>query len=342
MFNKLLASTAVAAFIATGGAFAQTAENQDAQMQQNQQDQLGTNIAGGQEIFVRSGDTILLESADMEITLRLNSHGMTGGQEMKPADQSASTDMDGEQDAAAMEDGAADTAETEEQANMAVDAESTDMTEEAAESTAETETDDVAEAPATGTSTGSQMGTQDRLAGEGIRIADGDILVVETTGENFSLNFEVSQSDAMASSLDTDEMSDDASTVAQTDVEQDSTVTSAINRDGMQARTLDQIRAEDLIGSNIYGANDEKIGEVGDVLLTQDGQVDAILVDVGGFLGIGEREVAIGLDNIQFMVDDREDWYVYTPFTEDQLKDHPEYDVDTFAEQRDQQLLIVR
>src|SRR5690606_9956566 len=98
----------------------------------------------------------------------------------------------------------------------------------------------------------------------------------------------------------------------------------------------------DLIGSTVYGANEEKIGSVGDVILTQDGAVEAVLVDVGGFLGLGAREVAIGLDNINFMVDDRENWYVYTPFTEEQLKDHPEYDSDSYASDRDRQLLIVR
>ena len=39
--------------------------------------------------------------------------------------------------------------------------------------------------------------------------------------------------------------------------------------------------------------------------LTADGKIDAYIIDVGGFLGVGEKEVAIGSDNLAFMTDAR-------------------------------------
>jgi PRC-barrel domain len=77
------------------------------------------------------------------------------------------------------------------------------------------------------------------------------------------------------------------------------------------------ITASDFIGKRVYAAEavidaDEyagvqdgwnDIGEINDVILTRDGKVDAVLVDIGGFLGMGERQVALGMENIRFVAD---------------------------------------
>src|SRR5690606_30565628 len=81
----------------------------------------------------------------------------------------------------------------------------------------------------------------------------------------------------------------------------DETQTGAIDRSTLKEQPIDQISAEDFVGTTVYGANDENVGEIGDVILSQDGQIDAVLVDVGGFLGMGEKQVALGMDNLQFM-----------------------------------------
>lgn len=98
--------------------------------------------------------------------------------------------------------------------------------------------------------------------------------------------------------------------------------------------------AEDIIGTTVYGANDENVGEISDVILA-DGKVDAVIIDVGGFLGIGEKSVAVGMENLAFMADADGDKYLYTQFTKEQLEAQPEYDEGTFATDRDGQLLVV-
>lgn len=121
----------------------------------------------------------------------------------------------------------------------------------------------------------------------------------------------------------------------------DDTRTSAIDRSAMTEVPAAQMRAEDLTGTTVYGAGDENVGVIRDVILTQDGRVDAVTVDVGGFLGLGAKEVAIGFDNLAFMRDGDGRMHLYTPLTKEQLEAQPEYDKATFADSRDRQLLII-
>jgi sporulation protein YlmC with PRC-barrel domain len=55
----------------------------------------------------------------------------------------------------------------------------------------------------------------------------------------------------------------------------------------------------DLVGQTVYGSNGEEIGEIQDIVTRQGTQSPEALVGVGGFLGIGERNVAIPLSQIR-------------------------------------------
>jgi len=57
--------------------------------------------------------------------------------------------------------------------------------------------------------------------------------------------------------------------------------------------------ASKLIGTTVVGPNNESIGDVNDVLMERDGHAAAVIVGVGGFLGIGEKDVAISFDHIE-------------------------------------------
>lgn len=52
-------------------------------------------------------------------------------------------------------------------------------------------------------------------------------------------------------------------------------------------------RASKLIGVNVYGPNDEKIGNISEVLVDRGGTAHSVVVGVGGFLGIGSKDVAL-------------------------------------------------
>jgi sporulation protein YlmC with PRC-barrel domain len=60
------------------------------------------------------------------------------------------------------------------------------------------------------------------------------------------------------------------------------------------------IMASKLIGTRVVSANNESIGDINDVIVDRNGQAVAAVVGVGGFLGIGEKDVAIRFDALEF------------------------------------------
>jgi sporulation protein YlmC with PRC-barrel domain len=93
---------------------------------------------------------------------------------------------------------------------------------------------------------------------------------------------------------------------------------------------------DELIGSNVYSYDNEDVGEIGEIVLTDEGKTDAVVIDVGGFLGLGEKPVAVAFEDLEFRADESGRLYVYTQFTEDQLKAATEYNEDEYKESRDQ------
>lgn len=89
-----------------------------------------------------------------------------------------------------------------------------------------------------------------------------------------------------------------------------------------------QIDSNELIGRDIQNAAGETVGEVNSVILGQDGKADAVIVGVGGFLGIGERDVAINWDDLSIANDSDE---IVANVTREQLEQMPEY---TFADEQ--------
>src|SRR5689334_13591680 len=61
-----------------------------------------------------------------------------------------------------------------------------------------------------------------------------------------------------------------------------------------------QWRASKLVGVDIYNNNNENIGEVNEILVDASGKIDAVIVGVGGFLGIGEKNVALPFDAVKW------------------------------------------
>src|SRR5829696_5656171 len=63
----------------------------------------------------------------------------------------------------------------------------------------------------------------------------------------------------------------------------------------------DQWRSSKLVGLTVYGPNNERIGEINEVLVDRNGKVDAVVIGVGGFLGIGEKDVALPFNQVKFV-----------------------------------------
>jgi len=60
-------------------------------------------------------------------------------------------------------------------------------------------------------------------------------------------------------------------------------------------------RASKLVGLSVYNDNNESIGAINDLLTEKDGKIKAVVIGVGGFLGIGEHLVAIPYEKVKFV-----------------------------------------
>ena len=60
-------------------------------------------------------------------------------------------------------------------------------------------------------------------------------------------------------------------------------------------------RASKLVGLSVYNENNESLGSINDLLTDKSGNIKAVVIGVGGFLGVGEHLVAVPLDKIKFV-----------------------------------------
>ncbi|ATG45903.1 PRC-barrel domain protein (plasmid) [Phaeobacter piscinae] len=105
------------------------------------------------------------------------------------------------------------------------------------------------------------------------------------------------------------------------------------------------IHASEFIGMRVYRAENgeeateyagvqkewDDIGEINDVVLNRDGTVDSVLVDIGGFLGMGENQVAVDMKSVKFVADsstaeDLSDFFLVMDASTEALKEAPTYD----------------
>ncbi|WP_422370886.1 PRC-barrel domain-containing protein [Hoeflea sp.] len=117
--------------------------------------------------------------------------------------------------------------------------------------------------------------------------------------------------------------------------------TTGMDRESMTRVSADQLSAENLMGQPVYSAENENIGEISDVLLTSDNQVEAFIIDVGGFLGMGEKPVAISPENLDIRSDNDGELVVFTPLTETEFESHQEYSEEEYEANRDSIIMVV-
>lgn len=102
------------------------------------------------------------------------------------------------------------------------------------------------------------------------------------------------------------------------------------------------VSADELTGAEVRDASDESIGNIGDILLNDGGEVEALIIDFGGFLGIGTKPVAVAYQNLEFYRDENGDLFLRTTLTEAELEAAPEYDEETYATSPTDQLVVTQ
>ena len=73
----------------------------------------------------------------------------------------------------------------------------------------------------------------------------------------------------------------------------------------VNSQRQDQYLASKFKGTDVIGADDKKIGDVSDILFDKDGKIEAYVVGVGGFLGIGAKDVALAPSAFQVVAGDK-------------------------------------
>jgi hypothetical protein len=81
---------------------------------------------------------------------------------------------------------------------------------------------------------------------------------------------------------------------------------------------------EEVIGKHVVNVNDEDVGTIADLVMDQDQKLVGVVLSVGGFLGIGDKWVAVPVDQIDFPTDEQPA-RLLVAVTEDQLENAPDF-----------------
>jgi sporulation protein YlmC with PRC-barrel domain len=68
-----------------------------------------------------------------------------------------------------------------------------------------------------------------------------------------------------------------------------------------------QWRSSKLVGMNVYNNNNDDIGDINEIIVGKDGRIQAVVIGVGGFLGMGEHDVAVPFNQVKFVEEPRRD-----------------------------------
>lgn len=101
-----------------------------------------------------------------------------------------------------------------------------------------------------------------------------------------------------------------------------------------EATMMAEMTAGDWTGLNVYGSGGELIGEVDELIISADGSVTKAIIDVGGFLGLGEKPVALDFAELTLKSEAdgeaniTDEHYIFIAMTEAQLEAMPTYEAD--------------
>lgn len=59
-------------------------------------------------------------------------------------------------------------------------------------------------------------------------------------------------------------------------------------------------RTSKMVGVNVYNDSNEKLGSIDELIMNKEGKIDKVIIGVGGFLGVGQRDIAVNFDQLKF------------------------------------------
>ena len=88
---------------------------------------------------------------------------------------------------------------------------------------------------------------------------------------------------------------------------------------------LETQEAQSILGRDVRSLTDEDMGRIVDILVDGEGGVRAAIIDFGGFLGVGNRKIAVDWKALHFVPAAGKRYGVVLELTRDQVKAAPEY-----------------
>jgi len=99
------------------------------------------------------------------------------------------------------------------------------------------------------------------------------------------------------------------------------TTTAAAGGTFLEKQEAGQMRADEIIGASVKNPQDEDIGKINDLVFDSDGKIVGAVVSVGGFLGMGAKDVGVNWDELQVRSSDA----IVVKWTKDQLQAAPDF-----------------
>jgi len=97
------------------------------------------------------------------------------------------------------------------------------------------------------------------------------------------------------------------------------------NAQFLNEQKTDDILASTIIGKSAVNGQDEAIGDVNDLVTDRSGKILGALIGVGGFLGIGEKDVAVRFEDLKLARDENNNVKVVLNISKDALAAAPDY-----------------
>jgi len=94
-------------------------------------------------------------------------------------------------------------------------------------------------------------------------------------------------------------------------------------------QSADEWRSSKLVGLTVYNSANEKVGDINDLVLGPDGKISNAVIGVGGFLGLGEKLVAVAFSDLQLNRDADGTMRVTINSTKEALESAPDYKYNT-------------
>ncbi len=93
-----------------------------------------------------------------------------------------------------------------------------------------------------------------------------------------------------------------------------------------EAKASSSVLASQFMGQTVYSASNENVGEINDIVMNRDLDNVVAIIGVGGFLGIGEKDVAISIEEITAVKDENNNLKLTIAATKEQLEAAPAFD----------------